>query len=126
MIGLTPAQVVMIHDDIIDANELQGLVPDKSIEATIERIDNRIAYGLIGDVYHLAACYAAFIAQAHAFNDANKRTGFAAMDTVLALNGIELAYETEDAGRMIIKIVNRLADENDLAEWLKTLPHLPA
>lgn len=126
MIGLTPAQVVMIHDDIIDANELQGLAQDKSIEAAIERIDNRIAYGLIGDVYHLAACYAVFIAQAHAFNDANKRTGFAAMDTVLALNGIELAYEAEDAGRMIIKIVNGLADENDLAEWLKTLPHLPA
>ena len=119
-------QVVIIHDDIIGANELQGLAPDESIEGTIDRVENRISYGLITDVYHLAACYASFISQAHAFNDANKRTGFAAMDTVLALNGIELVYEAEDAGGMIIKAVNGDADENDLAAWLRALPHSQA
>jgi len=75
-------------------------------------------------VYHLAACYASFIAQILAFNDADKRTGFAAMDMVLAFNGIELVYEAEDAGDMIIKVVKGEADENDLTAWLQALPHL--
>lgn len=119
MIGLTPDQVIMIHDDVIKPHELQGLAPDKSLVAAIDRIDKRIDYSLMTDVYQLAACYAAFIAQAHAFNDANKRTAFAAMDTILALNQIELAYDPETAGDMIIKIVTGQADENDLAAWLR-------
>jgi len=126
VIGLTAEQVIVIHDDIIESHELQGLAPDKSLEAAIGRIDNRIGYGLITDVYQLAACYAAFIAKAHAFNDANKRTAFATLDTVLALNGIELAFEAEAAGDMIIKVVTDLADENDLAAWLRTLPNSPS
>ncbi|RJG02062.1 type II toxin-antitoxin system death-on-curing family toxin [Noviherbaspirillum sedimenti] len=119
MIGLTEAHVIMIHDDVINSNELQGLASDKSLASCIDRIDKRIDYALIGDVYHLAACYAAFIAQAHAFNDANKRTAFAAMDMILALNGIELEYDPVIAGDMIISIVTGQVDENDLAAWLR-------
>jgi death-on-curing protein len=121
MIGLTPDQVIMIRDDVIKPHELQGLALDKSLAAAIDRIDRRIDYGLLTDVFQLAACYAAFIAQAHAFNDANKRTAFAAMDTVLALNRIELTYDTQIAGDMIIKIVTGRTDENDLAAWLRNL-----
>lgn len=119
MIGLTPDQVIMIHDDVIKPHELQGLEPDKSLAAAIDRIDRRIDYALMTDVYQLAACYAAFIAQAHAFTDANKRTAFAAMDTILVLNQIELTYDPKTAGDMIIKIVTGQADENDLAAWLR-------
>lgn len=110
----------MIHEDVIKPHELQGLAPDKSLAAAIDRIEKRIDYALITDVYQLAACYAAFIAQAHAFNDANKRTAFAAMDTVLVLNQLELAYDPKIVGDMIIKIVNGQADENDLAAWLRS------
>jgi len=82
---------------------------------------NRLEYGLIGDVFELAACYAAFIAVAHAFNDANKRTAFATMDTILALNGIELDYgNPEEAGGMIVKVVLGEVDELGLAEWLRS------
>ena len=71
-------------------------------------------------MFTLAACYAAFIAVAHAFNDANERTAFAAMDTILALNGVELDYgSSEEAGDMIIKVVLGLADEAILADWLR-------
>lgn len=119
MIGLTEAHVIMIHDDVINSNELQGLAMDKSLASCIDRIDKRIEYSLIADVYHLAACYAAFIAQAHVFNDANKRTAFAAMDMILTLNGIELTYDSTVAGDMIIGIVTGRIDENDLAAWLR-------
>ena len=118
---LSAQDVVLIHDDVIHAHELQGEAPDKSVEAVIARVLNRFEYGLITDVFELAACYAAFIVVAHAFNDANKRTAFAAMDTLLALNGIELDYgNSEQAGGMIIKVVLGEVDELGLAEWLRS------
>ena len=99
---LSAMDVTHIHDTVIHPHELQGQAPDKSVEAVITRVLNRFEYGLIPDVFALAACYAAFIAVAHAFNDANKRTAFAAMDTILALNGVELDYgSSEEAGDII-------------------------
>ena len=117
---LSAAHVIYIHQTVIKPNELQGQAPDKSVEAVVERVLNRVRYGQIQDVFELAACYAAFIAVAHAFNDANKRTAFATMDTILALNGIELDYgNPAHAGDMIIKIVLGEINEQDLAVWLR-------
>ena len=121
---LSAVDIIHIHDTVIHSHELQGQAPapapDKSVEAVITRVLNRFEYGLIPDVFALAACYAAFIAVAHAFNDANKRTAFAAMDTILALNGVELDYgSSEEAGDMIIKVVLGKMDEEILADWLR-------
>ena len=101
---LSAMDVTHIHDTVIHPHELQGQAPDKSVEAVITRVLNRFEYGLIPDVFALAACYAAFIAVAHAFNDANKRTAFAAMDTILALNGVELDYGSSEEAGDIIKL----------------------
>lgn len=107
---------------VIHAHELQGQAPDKSVEAVVGRVLNRFRYGQITDVFELAACYAAFIAVAHAFNDANKRTAFATMDTILSINGVDLDYGSpEDAGGMIVKVVLGEVDERGLAEWLRDL-----
>lgn len=122
MKSLTVETIIILHDKrAIQPHELQGLAPNKSLEGAIARIDTRLDYGLIEDVFHLAACYATFIAEAHAFNDANKRTAFLAMDLVLAINGIEIEYETQQAGEMIIKAVTKQIDETALAEWLRNL-----
>lgn len=119
---LNADDVIQIHESVIHPHELQGEAAGKSISGIIRRIETRLAYGLIDDVFGLAACYGAFIAIAHAFNDANKRTAFTCMDTVLAINGIELAYpDTEAAGDWIRHIVLGQRDENDLADWLRTL-----
>jgi len=87
---LTVEAIRLIHDNVINPNELQGQAPDKSIEAIIDRVINRINYGLIIDIFDIAACYASYIAQGHAFNDANKRTAFATMDTILAINKVSI------------------------------------
>lgn len=42
------------------------------------------------------------------------------MDTILALNGVELDYgSSEESGDMIIKVVLGLVDETILADWLR-------
>ena len=120
MIFLSPRDVVEIHEFVIEAHELQGMAGDKSIEAIIGRIDNRIAYGMIRDVFELAACYACYLSVGHAFHDANKRTAFAAMDVCLSLNGLSLDYDAADIGALIVKAAQGIVDEAELADWLRS------
>lgn len=117
---LTVEQIVQIHESVVGPHELQGFAGSKSIEAVIARINNRIAYGLIDDVFSLAACYACHISVGHVFNDANKRTAFMSMDLCLLLNGIQLSYEADIIGQIIVKASQGVIDEVDLAHWLRS------
>ena len=92
---------------------------DKSLDAVLARIGNRMSFGMIGDVCELAACYACFLAVGHVFNDANKRTAFACMDLCLSLNDIRLSYDYKDVGDLIIKAAQGVVDEVELSAWLR-------
>jgi death-on-curing protein len=41
------------------------------------------------------------------------------MDVCLDLNGIEIAWETEEVGRIIIEAAQGKLEAEDLAEWLR-------
>jgi death-on-curing protein len=112
--------VVDIHDLVISQNELQGMAGNKSLDAVLARIGNRMSFGMISDVYELAACYACFLAVGHVFNEANKRTAFACMDICLSLNDIELVYDHEEVGDLIIKAAQGVVDEIELSAWLRS------
>ena len=116
---LSQTDVIEIHDLVISQNELQGLAGDKSLEAVIARIGNRMSFGMINDEFDLAACYACFLAVGHVFNDANKRTAFACMDVCLSLNDIELIYDHQEVGDLIIKAAQGIVDEIELSAWLR-------
>jgi death-on-curing protein len=78
---LTPEDVLFIHDRVILPHELQGQAGHKSLSGAIARVEARVQYGLLNDVYDLAAAYGVVIATGHLFNDANKRTAFQVMRT---------------------------------------------
>ena len=118
---LTADQIVVIHERVITPKELQGMAGNKSIEAVIGRIENRLAYGLVGDVFDLAACYACYIAVGHCFHDANKRTAHSSMQIILKLNGINIAYEVEKMGDKIIEAAQGIVEEYELAAFLRSL-----
>jgi len=120
---LLPADLVeRIHDQVLNAGELGGRALDKSLEGALARVENRLAYELIGDVYDLAAAYAIAIAQGHCFNDANKRTAFRCLQVVLVLNGANAQWPVSDIGPVIIQAAQRLMDEAQLADWLRRHP----
>ncbi len=119
---LTDEMVIAIHDAVLNPGELSGLALDKSLAGALGRVENRIAYGLIEDVFDLAAAYVIAISQGHCFNDANKRTAHQAMDVCLALNGVEINWSVEEIGPMIIRAAQRQTDEGSLAEWLRERP----
>lgn len=116
---LTADLVVAVHDEVLNPGELAGLARDKSLEGALGRVNNRIAYGMIGDVFDLAAAYAVAIATGHCFNDANKRTAYESMVVCLQLNGVPLKFDAGEVGPLIIEVAQGRVDEHDLADWLR-------
>ena len=116
---LSVDHIIAVHDEVLELNELQGMVDDKSLEAALSWVDNRLKYGLIDDIYSVAASYAAAISQAHCFNDENKRTAFQVMDLILDLNGIHAVWDVEEVGQKIVLLSQSKFDEVDLAKWLR-------
>jgi len=118
---LLPTDLVeAIHDRILNPGDLPGRARDKSLEGALARVENRLSYGLIGDVFDLAAAYCVAVAQGHCFNDGNKRTAFRVMQTCLDLHGLAEPLLSEDqTGQIIIRVAQGLMDEGALAEWLR-------
>ena len=117
---LIPTELVeALHDHVLNPRELQGRAREKSLDGALGRVDNRLVYGMIGDVFDLAAAYAAAIATGHCFNDANKRTAYRCMIVALALNGIRIEHVTNDVGDRIILLAQGKIDESDLAGWIR-------
>ena len=118
---LSSQDVLSIHEKVVNPQELQGLAGNKSLEAAIARVENRIQFGLIEDEYDLAATYAVVIATGHVFNDANKRTAYRSMAICLELNGIDITFNAEKIGQIIIKVAQGMIDETELANYLRSL-----
>ena len=119
LVVLNVKQFLQIHDHIIGKNELQGLAKDKSLDAVLERVHNRLQYGFIADVFDLAACYATFIAKGHCFNDANKRTAAAALYFALSANSIHIEFTDLSLGKLIVDVATDQMTEVELAAWLR-------
>ena len=116
---LSVDHIIAIHDEVLEPNELQGMAGDKSLEGALSRVENRLNYGLVEDIYSLAASYAVAVSQAHCFNDGNKRTAFQVMDLILDLNGINAIWDVEVVGQKIVLLSQSKLDEADLAQWLR-------
>ena len=116
---LSPDWVEAIHNAILNPGELPGRARDKSLEAALARVDNRLAYGMINDVYDLAAAYAVAIESGRCFNDGNKRTAYRTMHICLDLNGITIDRNTVEVGQAIIRCAQGVMADGDLADWLR-------
>ena len=116
---LSVEQVVMVHDHILGPNELQGEAGGKFLDGALARVENRLSYGLVDDLYAVAVAYAAAISQANCFNDGNRRTAFQVMDLILDLNGAPMEWDTEAVGDKIIELAQSRLDEVNFAEWLR-------
>ena len=116
---LSSDMVDALHDSVLNPGELPGRARDKSLDAALARVENRLAYGLVNDIFDLAAAYAMAVARGHCFNDGNKRTAFRTMNAALALNGVRIRWTTEEIGQIIIRCAQGLMEDGDLADWLR-------
>lgn len=111
--------VMAIHDHVLSDHELTGLAGGKYLDGALGRVENRLSFGLIEDVFALAASYAAAISQANCFNDGNKRTAFLVMDVVLDLNGVQMSWDTELIGQKMVLLAQSKLDDVSFADWLR-------
>jgi len=73
------------------------------------------------NLYDLAALYASGIVTGHPFIDGNKRTGFLALYTFLAINGLRLTASEEMAAIQILALADLRLIDKELAEWISTV-----
>mgnify|MGYP001767175880 CR=1 FL=1 len=112
--------VLALHDAVLNPNEIAGLAGDKSLDAVLGRVETRLRFGLIKDVFELAATYAVMLVVGKAFLCGNKRTAYATMKVCLVLNGMDASLGTfREVGDIIIQVAQRKVDEKELALWLR-------
>lgn len=116
---LSEDAILRIHGSVLNKGELGGIALNKSLGGALTRVEFRLSYGLIEDIYDLAAGYAVTLATGHLFNDGNKRTAFRAMDICLRLNGDTMSFDTIEVGDIIIAVAQGQINEIELAKWLR-------
>lgn len=116
---LSAALVEAIHDGVLGHGELQGIASNISLDGTLARVENRLVYGMVEDVFGLAAAYAVAIAADRGFSDASKRTAYKSMIVCLFINDTRVAHDTIEAGDVIREVAQRRMDEDDLVTWLR-------
>lgn len=88
------------------------------LESALARAENLAAYG-DPDAFDLAAAYAFGIVKNHPFVDGNKRAGFIAAATFLALNGWMIAASDLDVVNKVLDLAAGAVSETEFALWLR-------
>ena len=102
-----PLERVVEINALIQATE-PGFVGHNDLgklEGALGRIDNATYYDGLDDTFEIAAKYAHSIAVAHAFSDANKRTGFTTCLEYLSLNGYEIIIDNDLLADAMVDLV---------------------
>lgn len=121
---ITAEKVIEIHDLILSEEAgLAGHHGEGAIEGALERVQNRIHYEDLDDIYEIAAMYAVAIARGHVFNDANKRTALVTALTYLAMQGVDMPRTSELEDTMV-DVASGLIDQETLGNILYAYANL--
>ena len=110
-----PIEAVIEYNRLeVEATAEHHFVRDLGLlESALARPQNAFAYGE-EDIVVLAVRLMAGIAQAHAFEQGNKRTAFEALWHFLRLNGFDLAIEDSEAwAEPVISLIEHRSTEED-------------
>jgi death-on-curing protein len=108
-----------VHDrQLAEHGGGQGVRDPALLESALARPMNRWGYGE-DDRCTLAASYAFGIARNHPFVDGNKRTAWVFARLFLALNGVALSFEPEDAIRAMLALAAGKLGEEAVADWFR-------
>jgi death-on-curing protein len=73
---------------------------------------------LYPDIVAKAAALCFFLVMNHPFVDGNKRTGHAAMETFLILNGFEIEASIDEQEKIIIDLASGKLNREEFTSWL--------
>lgn len=112
--------VIDFHDRILQVLPgVVGMADPGRAEALIYRVQNRLYYEGVTELFELAATYWVTIARGHIFNDDNKRTAFFVTMTFLRRNGILIVDNDNSLEELTIKAATGECLVSELAEQLR-------
>ncbi len=119
-VWLNSTDALAIHDrQLAEHGGGTGVRDVTMLESALGRPVNRWHYGT-DDAAELAAAYAFGVARNHPFVDGNKRTAWVLARLFLAINGHQIAFEKEDAVRIVLALAAGDLSEAELADWFRT------
>lgn len=118
---LTLVEVLNLHRRIIEQSAgALGIRDLGLLESAIAQ--PRMSFGseeLYPTVIDKAVALGFSIIMNHPFIDGNKRTGHAAMETFLILNGLEISASVDEQERVILAVASGAVGREAFAEWLR-------
>ena len=97
---------------------LEGIRDEGLMDSALSRPHQSIHYGQ-PDLFDLAATYAHGLVKNHPFLDGNKRIGFMAAYTFLAINGKQLEAPEEEAVLQTLALAAGETGAEEYAAWLR-------
>ena len=118
---LTLVEVLNLHHQVIEQSRgALGIRDLGLLESALAQ--PRMTFGgeeLYPSVLDKAVALGFSIIMNHPFVDGNKRTGHAAMETFLILNGIEINASVDEQEQVILAVASSKLDREEFAKWLQ-------
>ena len=122
MIFLDERVVVFLHNHALAQHGgAPGIRDENLLQSALGRPKQLAHYEPSSDVFALAAPYAYGISRNHAFNDGNKRTGWAACVTFLRRRDIDIDPRVGNETRVldVLSLAEGTLSEHRFAQWLR-------
>lgn len=114
-------EVLDLHHQVIQQSQgIMGIRDLGSLESAIAQ--PRMTFGgqdLYPTILDKASALGFSIVMNHPFLDGNKRTGHAAMETFLILNGLEINAFVDEQERVILALASGELKRDAFTNWLK-------
>ena len=118
---LTLSEALELHDRVIaQSGGALGVLHLGALESALAQ--PRMTFGgkeLYPSVAEKAAALGYSLIQNHPFLDGNKRTGHAAMEVFLFLNGLEITASVDEQERTILQVASGEMDRKAFTVWLR-------
>jgi death-on-curing protein len=116
---LTREAIEIIHSEqLAEHGGLEGLKDENALEAALARPQHKLSYGG-DDLFLLVAAYLYGIVRNHPFSDGNKRTGYLAAFTFLAINGYLIEAENSVIITFVLGVAAGEIDEEGATRFLR-------
>lgn len=123
MIYLTIEQILDIHNQIIARTVgVSGITNRGLLESAVAQ--PQMTFGgqeLYATLPGKAAALGFSLIKNHPFLDGNKRTGHAAMEVFLILNGFEINANLEEQEKVIIQVASGEITREEFTHWLQSV-----
>jgi len=119
---LTLNEVLEVHRQVMaQSGGAEGLMHLSALESALAQ--PQMTFGgedLYPTLVDKAAALGYALIKNHPFLDGNKRTGHAAMEVFLVLNGYEIHADVEEQEHVILQVAASEIDREEFTTWLRT------